>query len=408
MSTPQTPPKSRVKRLAVALGRPARLLFRKRARAYSVVNDVHSRLNRTRVARVVAPGSLAALREEIRRAHDRKEAVSIAGGMHAMGGQQFASDRVLLDTGGLDRVLRFDPERGEIEVEAGIRWPALVDYTVRAQGGRRRQVGIVQKQTGADRLSLGGALAANIHGRGLCLKPIIGDVESFVLVDARGEAHTCSRRENTELFRLAVGGYGLFGVIASVTLRLAPRRKLERVVRLARTDDLHGLFERRLADGFLYGDFQFATDPGGDGFLRQGIFSCYRPTADDAPISPGQKELSAEDWRELLYLAHADRGRAFEVYSRHYLATSGQTYWSDTHQLSVYLDDYHRKLDRRLGAGEIGSEMITELYVPRRRLAEFMELVRRDFRGHATELIYGTIRLIERDDESFLAWARER
>ncbi len=49
------------------------------------------------------------------------------------------------------------------------------------QKGRARQWGIVQKQTGADRLTLGGALGANIHGRGLKLRPFIGDVEAFSL-----------------------------------------------------------------------------------------------------------------------------------------------------------------------------------------------------------------------------------
>jgi FAD/FMN-containing dehydrogenase len=70
------------------------------------------------------------------------------------------------------------------------------------------------------------------------------------------------------------------------------------------------------------------------------------------------------------------------------------------------LDDYHRELDERLG--EHGSEMITEVYVPRYELAAFMERTREDFREHDTELIYGTIRLIERDEESFLAWAGKR
>jgi hypothetical protein len=37
----------------------------------------------------------------------------------------------------------------------------------------------------ADWPTLGGALGANIHGRGLALKPIIGDVESFTLMQAR-------------------------------------------------------------------------------------------------------------------------------------------------------------------------------------------------------------------------------
>jgi FAD/FMN-containing dehydrogenase len=118
-------------------------------------------------------------------------------------------------------------------------------------------------------------------------------------------------------------------------------------------------------------------------------------------------ELCAADWQNLYYLAHVNRRRAFEVYSKHYLATSGQLYWSDTHQLSVYLDDYHAQLDQRLGAQVRATEMITEVYVPRAVLAEFLERVRRDFRRHSVELIYGTVRLIKRDDESFLAWAKE-
>ncbi len=52
--------------------------------------------------------------------------------------------------------------------------------------------------------------------------------------------------------------------------------------------------------------------------------------------------------------------------------------------------------------------MITEVYVPRGALPRFLADVRADFRRHDVDLIYGTIRLIERDDESFLAWARER
>ena len=102
-------------------------------------------------------------------------------------------------------------------------WPALVDYLLKAAGrAGRGKWGIAQKQTGADRLTIGGALAANVHGRGLKMKPFIDDVESFVLVDARGNARTCSRTENAELFRLAIGGYGLFGAISTVKLRLDP------------------------------------------------------------------------------------------------------------------------------------------------------------------------------------------
>jgi FAD/FMN-containing dehydrogenase len=373
-----------------------------------VVNDVHSQLNETRVGRIVEPRTLEALQAVVRRARAAGVAVSVAGGRHAMGGQQFAANGLLVDMRRMNRVLSFDPARYEIEVEAGIRWPQLIDFTTAAQRGREpHQAGIVQKQTGADDLSIGGALAANIHGRGLNLKPFVQDVESFVLVDAEGEARRCSRRENAELFGLAIGGYGLFGIVASVRLRLARRRKLERVAEIGRTRDLAAAFDGRAASGFLYGDFQFVTDEASPDFLRRGIFSCYRPAPDDAPVAEAQAELCAEDWRNLYHLAHVNRRRAFEVYSGHYLATSGQLYWSDTHQLSVYLDDYHRQLDLAMGARVRSTEMITEVYVPRAALTDFLEIVRRDFRRHAVELIYGTVRLIERDEESFLAWARE-
>jgi FAD/FMN-containing dehydrogenase len=304
-------------------------------------------------------------------------------------------------------VLNFDPDNGLVEVEAGVQWPELIHYLIEAQKGRPRQWGIIQKQTGADRLCIGGALSANVHGRGLRFKPIIGDVESFVLIDAKGDLRTCSRRENAELFRLAIGGYGLFGVIASVKLRLAPRRKIERVVEVLDLEDLIPVFQQRIADGSLYGDFQYMTDSESAGFLRKGVVSRYRPVADDTPMAEGQKELSVDDWKNLYYLGHVDKKRAFEVYSNYYLSTSGQTYWSDTHQLSTYIDNYHEELDKRLGSKEKGTEMITEIYALRKNLPYFLDDVRKDCREHKVNVIFGVFRLIEKDDESFLAWAKE-
>ena len=371
------------------------------------VNDVHSRLNRTRVARTVRPRFISALQATVRSARTNNETVSVAACRHAMGGQQFGEGATLIDTTGLDRVLWFDATHGLVEVEAGIQWPQLIEALACIQEGAERPWGIVQKQTGADRLSLGGALAANVHGRGLRFKPIVQDVDSFTLVDARGQLITCGRHENPELFGLAIGGYGLFGVIATVTLRLSSRQKLRRVVEMNDIESIMPAFERRIAQGCLYGDFQISTDPGSEGFLRAGILSCYQPVDPATPIPDGQTRLSDADWLELLTLGHVDKARAFDLYTGHYLSTSGQVYWSDSHQLSTYIDGYHERLDRRLGCAVPGSEMITEVYVPRAALGEFMAAVRRDFLAHEVDFIYGTLRLIERDSETFLAWAKE-
>src|SRR5262245_1334992 len=227
------------------------------AEAQVLVNDIHSKLNATRVARVVAVDSEAALAAALAAARAEGRPVCVAGGRHAMGGQQFAAGAVLIDMRPMRRIIGLDRERGVVEAEAGIQWPELISGLIAMQPQGPQSWAIIQKQTGADRLTLGGALAANIHGRGLTWRPIIGDVESFTLMDAEGRVVTCSRSENRELFRLAIGGYGLFGIITRVRLKLMPRLKLERAVRLIDIDELMPAFAQRIAEGYLYGDCQF-------------------------------------------------------------------------------------------------------------------------------------------------------
>src|SRR2546428_11089669 len=85
-----------------------------------VVNDVHSRLNETRVQRVETPDSIEAIQAIVRQARAEKRAISIAGGRHAMGAQQFGTDTILVDMGRMDKVLGFDAENGILAVQAGV------------------------------------------------------------------------------------------------------------------------------------------------------------------------------------------------------------------------------------------------------------------------------------------------
>lgn len=373
----------------------------------TLVTDVHGKIHHVRVHDITRPETIPDLLTAMRSAWAAGRAVSIAGGRHAMGGQQFGEGTCLIDTRALNRVLGLDRQAGIVEVEAGIQWPELIHELAMMQANDPAPWSIIQKQTGADRLSLGGALSANVHGRGLGMRPIISDVESFTMIDANGDLKTCDRRENADVFRLAIGGYGLFGVIATVKLRLQRRTKVQRVVREIEVDDLIPAIDGRVADGFTYGDFQFAIDPDSNDFLRGGVFSCYRPVDVNTPIKGDQRALSLDDWRKLLLLGHVDKRAAVDLYRAHYLATDGQIYWSDTHQLSEYIDDYHVELDRYLGSPAPATELITEIYVPRASLPAFFADVRDDFRSNKVDVIYGTVRMIERDDESFLAWARE-
>jgi FAD/FMN-containing dehydrogenase len=377
------------------------------ATAENYVNDIHSQLNRTRVSGVYTPNNLQDLRAILQTAKQQGTPLSICGRRHSMGGQQFGSDNMLIDMTSMNRVLHFDKEGGIIEVESGIEWPALMDYLRKAQEGEARQWGIVQKQTGADKLSIGGALASNVHGRGLKFKPLIEQVESFTLLNPAGEIINCSRQENAELFGLVIGGYGLFGIVISVKLRLWERKKVQRIVEIRDLQEIPGAFEQRIREGYLYGDFQFATDSKRDSFLGRGVFSCYLQVDPQTPLTENPTRFHPKDWARLTYYTHKYKKRAFDVYTKRYLATSGQIYWSDSQLSAAYVDNYHEELDRRLGAKVKATEMITEIYVPRQKLIDFMMEARKVLRQEAANVIYGTVRLIEKDSESFLAWARE-
>lgn len=373
-----------------------------------VVNDIHSQLNETRVDAIVRPGDLDQLRDAIGMARRAHKPICVAGGRHAMGGQQFGDAAILIDTRALARPLAFDDERGLLMVEGGIQWPALLEHLARIQEGCEHQWGIYQKQSGADRLSIGGALACNAHGRGLTLGPIVQQVEGFEIVGPEGVPQWCSRTASPELFSAAIGGYGLFGIITKVQLRLRPRIRVRRVVELGDTGNIIERFEERIRDGYLYGDYQFATDETRDSFLARGVFSCYQPVSGETPLTEHPTRFHPEDWARLTFYSHRYKRRAFEVYSSRYLQTSGQVYWHDWQLSAAYVDNYHLDLDRALGARGKATEMITELYVPRGAFASFMRDAASALRKRRANLIYGTVRLIEKDDETLLAWARER
>ena len=384
-----------------------------------LLNDVHSQLNPTSVAKVARPQTRAELQHLVRDARAARLGISVAGGRHAMGGQQFAAGALHVDMTALDRVLHSDPQRGLLQIEAGADWPKIIAASHSMTISPGHQWGIRQKQTGVDAVSLGGSISANAHGRGLLMQPIGDDIEDLTLVNAQSELLVCSRDQHAELFSLVIGGYGMFGIIYAATLRLTPRQRVKRVVDIIDLDDAMNAVYRRAAEGCLFGDFQFVIDHQDDSFLRRGVFACYKPAGNAAAAAIPAADLGPEPWLKLLKLAHDDKQSAFRLYSQHYLGTDGNQYWSDTMQLSTYIPSYVEFLESARLAGPAGPApaanaaavketlVIGEHYVPRDKLLAFMEQAREVFRRFETEVIYGTIRAILRDTVSFLPWAKD-
>ena len=231
----------------------------------SVVNDVHSRLNETEVNAVAPVDSLESIGATLDLARSSRRPISIAGGRHAMGGQQFCAGGIVLDTRPLSRVLSLDEERGLVEVEAGIQWPALVDALARHALGDPPE---------ADRrgrpLHRRRRLGERAWARARRTRPFVADVESLVVVGAgrrrspvlaRGERRTLPPR----LRRLRPLRRRLLRHAAA---RPAPQARARRAPRAR--ERARGALRRADRDGYLYGDFQFEIDPASPGFLQHG------------------------------------------------------------------------------------------------------------------------------------------
>lgn len=183
-----------------------------RVRDPLLVTDV-ARLTPTRVARIVEIHDVPQLRAALADARARHLKVSIAGRRHSQGGQTYVEGGVVLDMRGFHAIRSIDPEAMTVTVESGATW----DEVQRAIAPHGLALKVMQS---GNIFTVGGSMSANAHGRDLDLAQMVQVVERFRLMLADGSILEVSRNEHPELFSLVIGGYGLYGVILDVTLRV--------------------------------------------------------------------------------------------------------------------------------------------------------------------------------------------
>lgn len=120
----------------------------------------------------------------------------------------------VLDTSAMKRILHFDAERGLATVEPGVSIRELWRHTI-GYGWWPMVV------PGTMAVSVGGAAALNIHGKNNFAVGTFGEhVQSFVLQTPALGPLRCSRSENADVYRAAIGGFGMLGCFTELTLQL--------------------------------------------------------------------------------------------------------------------------------------------------------------------------------------------
>jgi FAD-linked oxidoreductase len=147
------------------------------------------------------------------------------------------TDDVLISLDRMQGVIAIDAEQGTARVQAGTRLRMLGDQLLKR--------GLAQENLGdIDVQSIAGAISTGTHGTGARFGSIATQVVGLTLVTASGEVIQCSETERPDIFKAAQVSLGALGVIAEVTLRVVPAKRLRFVSRRERVDDVLANLER--------------------------------------------------------------------------------------------------------------------------------------------------------------------
>ncbi len=160
------------------------------------------------------PSTVAQAAEVLRGAARAGVSVVPRGAGCSYGDAALRPESVVLDLGRMRRILDWDPEAGEVEVEPGVTLRQLWRFAI----GDGWWPAVV---TGTMAPTIGGALAMNVHGKNNWARGTLGEhCRELDVMLPSGEVRTLDRNHDRELFHAVIGGFGQLGVIVRARLGL--------------------------------------------------------------------------------------------------------------------------------------------------------------------------------------------
>lgn len=360
------------------------------------VNDA-SRLNETKVEIIwsIPPDTAVALShmaELVRQAAATGKKISITGASHSMGGHTIYEDAIVLNMKGLN-YMQYDSINNILLVGAGARWGEVVLYL----DGYGKSVGVMQSNNS---FSVGGSISVNCHGWQPESPPIASTVQSFRLLTADGNILQCSRTENSKLFSLVLGGYGLFGVIIDVKLRPVDNKSYKAYQHVIKSKDYIDQFTKLVKNdatvGMAYG--RISINP--DNFMEEAILSVYK--TDPSAPAPA-KENGFAGLRRTVF-----RGSANSAYGKNLR-------WR-MEKMGAWMIDGKKFSRNQLlnesvevyqNADTGYTDILHEYFIPTRSVDRFIDSLKTVLPTYKVDLLNITVRNVLKDDDTFLNYARE-
>ncbi|MDA1028499.1 MAG: FAD-binding oxidoreductase [Bacteroidetes bacterium] len=362
-----------------------------------LITDV-ARLIPLKVHRVDTLDNVEDLKKVLAEAKEKKLKVSISGSKHSQGGHTYYQDAIVLDMSSFNKILDLDVEKKIIRVQSGAKWKDVQEYI----NPYKLAVKVMQSSYV---FTIGGTLSANAHGRDLDMSSVVETVRSFRLLNANGEILNFSRTENPELFRLVIGGYGLFGVILDVDIELTNNDVYEQKSVVMDYKDFPEYFQKNIKDNSEVEMMLVRPSIATDTFLRELVVATWNKTdktkeniydlteeenvmRDKFVFGLSRKYTWAKNWRwNLQKKIETGVGEA-RVMSR--------TNAMRPPLAPLELLDYYSSGD---------TDILQEYFIPVRNFMPFMDEFREILLKDKVNTISFTIRYVKANNETYMAYA---
>jgi FAD/FMN-containing dehydrogenase len=369
------------------------------------INDA-SHLNKTSVYGIVKVTSVDDITKALQFARDHNLKVTAAGQRHSMGGQSFVQDGVVLDMRGFNQ-LRLDKEHKILNVQTGATWKQ-VQIFLDAQGLS------VKAMQSINIFTVGGTLSVNAHGVAHNPGPIASTVRRFHIMLANGEIRTASATENPELFRSALGGYGLMGVILDVDLDVVDNEMYVWKTNYMDYKDFATYYQKNVEGnaeiGLAYGRLSMSPST----YLAETALHTYERIPESVPVQPLKPPGFV--WLDRFVINFSKTGGfgrrvrwALEKYGEprlHTCLTRNQAMSREEGCLVSRNQEMYDSMDyleNRLR----DTDILQEYFIPQQRMPEFVDGLHRVVVANGANLINVTIRIVHKDTITALPYARE-
>jgi len=369
------------------------------------INDA-SHLNKTGIFGIVRPASEQDIRDALQYARENNLKVTCAGQQHSMGGQTFSSGGLVLDLRNFNRIT-LDQSHKTINVQSGARWwqiQKLLD---------QRGLGVKSMQS-INIFSVGGTLSVNAHGIDPSPGPIAPSVRSMRIMLAEGRVVRASPTENRELFRHALGGYGLFGVILDADLDLVANEMYERETLYMSYRDYPAYYAAHVENNDRVGLVFARLSVAPQSFLQETAVHTYLKTSFEGTLPPLRAVRHDALDRFIINLSKTGAlGRwirwTLEKYAEPHLhdclsrnqAMNQKELCLVTRNEEMYDDMAYLKNRLR------DTDILQEYFIPCAHMPEFVDGLRHTVRAHGANLLNVTIRTVHRDDVTALPYAAQ-